>query len=164
MIEADISDIMNTMQFQVPQFLDVEDKIIGPFTMKQFLYIGGGAGMAYMAWRFVPYLGYLLAFGCVALGGALAFYKFNNKPFAYLIESAFNYIKSTRMYIWQKKGKGPIDTQLELDLSNFQTTKHVGVLPVANVTTSKLNDLTWSIDVQSSNIETQKVRSDSGVI
>lgn len=152
------------MQFQVPQFLDVEDKIIGPFTMKQFLYIGGGAGMAYMSWRFVSFLGlgYILALGCLALGGALAFYKFNNKPFAYLIESAFNYSKSSRLYIWRKKEKGAIST--ELDLSNFQPTKHTGMLPVANASTSKLSDLTWAIDVQSDTIETQKVGSDSAVI
>ncbi|GAH87221.1 unnamed protein product, partial [marine sediment metagenome] len=27
------------MQFQVPQYIDIEDKVIGPFTIKQFLYI-----------------------------------------------------------------------------------------------------------------------------
>jgi hypothetical protein len=42
------------MQFQVPQFLDVEDKIIGPFTIKQFLYLAGGAGFAYLSWRYIP--------------------------------------------------------------------------------------------------------------
>ena len=35
------------MQFQVPQFLDVEDKIVGPFTIKQFIYLAGGVGMGY---------------------------------------------------------------------------------------------------------------------
>ena len=27
------------MQYQVPQFIEVEDKIFGPLTFKQFLYI-----------------------------------------------------------------------------------------------------------------------------
>ncbi len=33
------------MRFEVPQFIDVEDKIFGPFTFKQFLYLAGGAGL-----------------------------------------------------------------------------------------------------------------------
>ena len=61
------------MQFQVPQFLDVEDKIIGPFTIKQFLYLAGGVGLGYLCIRFVPLLGWFLGIGSVALGGALGY-------------------------------------------------------------------------------------------
>ncbi|TSC61742.1 MAG: SsrA-binding protein, partial [Parcubacteria group bacterium Athens0416_74] len=32
------------MQFQVPQFIEVEDKIVGPLTFKQFVFIAGGLG------------------------------------------------------------------------------------------------------------------------
>ena len=35
-----------TMMFSVPQFIDVEDKIIGPLTLKQFIYLAGGAGLS----------------------------------------------------------------------------------------------------------------------
>ncbi|TSC80302.1 MAG: hypothetical protein G01um101429_152 [Parcubacteria group bacterium Gr01-1014_29] len=31
-------------QFQVPQFIEVEDKIFGPLTTKQFFYLLGGGG------------------------------------------------------------------------------------------------------------------------
>jgi len=44
------------MQFQVPQFIEVEDKIIGPLTFKQFVFVGGGFGMAYVLWRVLPIL------------------------------------------------------------------------------------------------------------
>ena len=150
------------MQFQVPQFLDVEDKIIGPFTIKQFLYLAGGAGISYMAWRFIPYVGLFLAIGVVALTGALAFYKFNNKPFVYLIESAFNYIKSTRLYVWKRREKEEGETHL--DLTNFSATIHTGTLPV-HTTTSKLADLTWSMDVtQVKEIEVNSVHADAVII
>ncbi|MFM2424198.1 MAG: hypothetical protein RLZZ70_589, partial [Candidatus Parcubacteria bacterium] len=33
------------MQFEVPQFIEIEDKIFGPLTWKQFLYVGGGLSM-----------------------------------------------------------------------------------------------------------------------
>ena len=34
------------MRFEVPQFIDIEDKIIGPLTWRQFIYLGGGVGGA----------------------------------------------------------------------------------------------------------------------
>ena len=43
------------MQFQVPQFIEVEDKIFGPLTLKEFLYLGGGIGMAVVLFIFVPF-------------------------------------------------------------------------------------------------------------
>ena len=148
------------MQFQVPQFLDVEDKIVGPLTIKQFIYVAGGAGLTYMSWKFVPVVGWLLAIGCVALGGALAFYRYNNKPFAFLIQSGFAYLTSNRLYIWRRANKVALETHL--DLSNFNTTKHTGALPVAGGNMSKLNDLTWSMDIDSKeSVEAKSVHSDS---
>ena len=43
------------MQFKVPQFLEIEDKIFGPFTFKQFVYVAGGAGAAFIAWTYLPH-------------------------------------------------------------------------------------------------------------
>src|SRR3990172_12458701 len=44
------------MQFQVPQFIEIEDKIFGPLTFKQFIYVAGGAGACYLLWRVLPLL------------------------------------------------------------------------------------------------------------
>lgn len=144
------------MQFQVPQFLDVEDKIIGPLTIKQFLYLIGGFGMGYLSFHFIPWIviSIIPAAGFVALGAALAFYKINKKPFVYTIEAAFNYMRGTRMYVWKRREK----KGSELDLSNFKTTKHVE-LGVPSAGGSKLGDLAWSIDVEkaTADVSTQKV-------
>ena len=148
------------MQFQVPQFLDVEDKIIGPLTIRQFLYIVGGMGMAYMAWRFVPYLGWILAFGFLVLGGMLGFYKFNGKPFVFLIEHVINFYRTERMYIWKRREK---KAEADLDISNFKPTKQGVGLLVPGSGGSKLNDLSWSIDVKHDEVEAQKVHSEGGV-
>ena len=153
------------MQFQVPQFLDVEDKIVGPFTLKQFLYLIGSVGLAYMTWRYITFLGiqYLLALGWVALGGSLAFYRPNKKPLVYMIESAFNFIKSDRRFIWRRRKQEKMETHL--DLGNFQsTTIGVGALPVSTSGQSKLNDLTWSMDVQESAVDAPQSHNDSLVI
>ena len=42
------------MRYQVPQFIDVEDKIFGPLTLKQFLYVAGGSGFSFIIWSILP--------------------------------------------------------------------------------------------------------------
>lgn len=150
------------MQFQVPQFLDVEDKIIGPFTLKQFLYSAGGVGMGYLALRFIPIIGILVGIGAVALGGALGFYKVNGKPFIFIIEAGFNYLKSTRLYIWHRREKAD---QVTLNLTGFEpTVHHGGGMPIAGAA-SKLNELTWAMDIEPDNsVEIKKVHSDSPLV
>lgn len=152
------------MQFQVPQFLDVEDKIIGPFTMKQFVYIVGGIGLGYMSQRYISFLGigYIIGLAFVALGGALAYYRPNKKPFANMIESGFNFIKSSRLYVWRRQEKKV--NPVQIDLENFQSTRRGGTLPTSPVSGTKLDDLTWSIDVQSSSVEEPKKHTDSLVV
>ena len=109
--------VCSIMQFQVPQFLDVEDKIVGPFTIKQFIYLAGGVGMGYMAYRFIPLIGFIIGLGMIALGWALGFYKYNGKPFVYIIEAAFLYAKKDRLYVWKRKERA---AEAALDLSNFK--------------------------------------------
>ena len=36
------------MQYQVPQFIEVEDKIFGPLTFKQLVYVVGGEPCFYL--------------------------------------------------------------------------------------------------------------------
>ena len=147
------------MQFQVPQFIDVEDKIVGPLTIKQFLYVVGGVGLAYLSYRFVPFVGVILGILWLVLGGMLAFYKFNNKPFVYLIEASFNYMRGSRLYVWKRREK---KAETELDLSNFRPTKHVPRgIPLAATSSSRLSDLTWSIDMKEDSVGTEKVRTES---
>ncbi len=60
------------MQFKVPQFLDIEDKIFGPFTFREFVYLAGAAGLCYVFYKWfglllgiVPML--IMAGICIAL-------------------------------------------------------------------------------------------------
>ena len=70
------------MRFEVPQFIDVEDKIFGPLTFKQFIYLAGGVGLAYVSYKLVPApISWILALAFVILGLLLAFYKVNSRTF-----------------------------------------------------------------------------------
>ena len=92
------------MQFEVPQFIEIEDKIFGPFTWRQFLYLGGGGGMCVVLFLTVPL--YLAVIPIAIIGtfaGALAFYPVNNRPFSHFLEAIYNHYRRDRLYLWQQK-------------------------------------------------------------
>ncbi len=75
------------MQFAVPQFTDIEDKLIGPLTLKQFLFLlatGGVDLFFYSLLKFSVFF-FLFALPVTLIGVAVGFAKFNGRPmFAYL--------------------------------------------------------------------------------
>lgn len=92
------------MRYEVPQFIEIEDKIFGPLTWRQFLYLGGGVGMAVVLF-FTTNIFIFTFFGLplALLAGALAFYPVNGRSFDYFLESIFNFVTKQRLYLWRKK-------------------------------------------------------------
>lgn len=91
------------MRFEVPQFIEIEDKIFGPFTWKQFVYLSGGVGIAVVLFITMPF--YVFLFLGVPLGSlaiALAFYPVNNRPFSIFLESMVQYFGKSRLYLWKR--------------------------------------------------------------
>ena len=130
------------MRFQVPQYIDVEDKIFGPLTVKQFVYIVGSAGIIFVLYSFLPFvLAVLLAAPVVALGAALAFYKVNDRPFIEVLEAAFHYAGKKRLYVWKKQ-----DRKIK---KREEGVEDLGLF-VPKLSDSKLKDLSWSLDIQES--------------
>jgi hypothetical protein len=131
------------MRYQVPQFIEVEDKIFGPFTFKQFIYMAGGAGLCFIAYRALPLLWAILVM--VPAGGfaaALAFYKPNNRPFISAIESAFNYLITQKLYIWKK-----VDKKIEPKSITEVLEAAKSSVSVPKLSESHLKDLAWSLDI-----------------
>jgi hypothetical protein len=130
------------MQFKVPQFIDVEDKLFGPFTFRQFAYLVGGGGMIFIVYRLLPlWIGIFLILPIAALTGLLVFYRINNKPFIYYLQAAVSYAVSSKLYIWKQRLAKPSDKNKE-----EQAPAQVSVLPT--VSSNSLKDLAWSLDVQ----------------
>lgn len=92
------------MQFEVPQFIEIEDKIFGPLTWRQFLYIGGGVGGVIVIYVLLPFVfAVLIGLPVAALSFALAFYPINNRPFSFFVEAIYNYFLNTRLYLWRRE-------------------------------------------------------------
>lgn len=91
------------MRFEVPQFIEIEDKIVGPLTWRQFIYVAGGVGVIVALWLYAPMWAFLLfGFPTGALAASLAFQKVNNRPFSRFLESGFYYLTHNKLYLWKR--------------------------------------------------------------
>ena len=92
------------MQFNVPQFIEMEDKILGPLTFRQFfLVIIVGLILLFLWYYTVLWFFLLAAIPLAGLTFALIFVKINGRSFASFLRSWINYWLNPRIYIWRKK-------------------------------------------------------------
>jgi hypothetical protein len=91
------------MQFQVPQFIDIEDKVIGPLTIKQFLYLLTAGVIIFIFYEIFNLLAtILLAIPVIGIACALAFVKVHGQPFIGIITNFFSFIRKPDFYVWKK--------------------------------------------------------------
>jgi len=98
-------------QYQVPQFIELEDRIIGPLTLKQFLYLAFAGAILFVLWFiFKFFLWIIFAIPIVALALAFAFLKINDRPFVYFFLSFINYHLKPKLYLFSttREGRGEI--------------------------------------------------------
>lgn len=130
-------------QYQVPQFIEVEDKIFGPLTLKQFVYLAGGGGLCLLFFTLLPlYLTVILAIPVMALSAGLAFYTVNGRPLIFAMEHAFGYLFGTKLYLWMQRDAKPQEASAAAKPQN---------LPVPKLSESKLKDLSWSLNIKDRN-------------
>lgn len=117
------------MQRQVPQYIEVEDKIFGPFTVKQFSYLMGGVGLCVIIWRTVPlYIGVFLMGPAMGVSIALAYFKFNGKPFVETLRSFIAFLFKSKLYVWKNPAATLAETKQEIkerqDAEKLEASKH----------------------------------------
>ena len=90
------------MQFQVPQFIETEDKIVGPLSLRQFIYVGVGFLIAALLY-FVLQTWLWIFVAAISVGGAIAiaFVKIEGRPLANVITSAVSFYWNPQIYVWQ---------------------------------------------------------------
>jgi hypothetical protein len=129
------------MRYQVPQFIDVEDKIFGPLTLKQFIYIAGGSGLCILLYLFLPlYISAIPILLVISLTLMLAFYKINNKPFIFILEAMIMYVLHPKLYIWHKE-----ESKVQIPDEKEEVAPTTFIPKLAN---SKLRELAWTLDVR----------------
>jgi len=130
------------LQFKVPQFIDIEDKLFGPFTFSQFAYLAGGGGVIFVIYKILPlWIGIFLILPVGGLTFLLVFYKINNKPFIYYLQAGITYFISSKLYLWKQRLAKPEDKEKE-----EAPVPLTSVVPMT--TEDRLKDLSWSLDVE----------------
>ena len=137
------------MEYQVPQFIEVEDKLIGPLTFKQFVYVAGGAGLCVIFFVYLPLLLALLFSGLVvALAAALAFYKVNGKSFVEMLEAGFIYYTGAKFFLWKHKGATAKEQGAAAAAAAAAEEAARPIRGTPKLTSGKLSELAWSLDVK----------------
>lgn len=90
------------MKFQVPQFIETETKLIGPLTLRQFLWVAGGVSMFAMEFILLNGIWLILAaLVSTAFFGALAFVKIDGQPFINFLAYMLGYFLGAKRYVYR---------------------------------------------------------------
>lgn len=131
-------------QFVVPQFIDVEDKVIGPITTRQFIIMLAGfiiIGISYKLFDFSLFIVFgLLVFGVT---GIVAFLKINGRFFHYFLLNLFQTFKRPKLRIWHHVFS---QSDYEIEKENFATIARVA--PEKYYTSSRLAELSLVVDTR----------------
>ena len=99
-------------KYVVPQFIDVEDKILGPISVRQFIVLIIGTGLIFAAYRFADFSLFILeAFFIVVLTLAFAFLRVNGRPFQFFLINFLQTLKRPKLRIWLQESSR-ISTQM----------------------------------------------------
>ncbi len=96
------------MAVKIPQNVDKEDKLVGPLTLKQFLYVLGGSALMFATWQYhlAGYLFFiefiLISLVISVLMLTLAFVKINGRPFIIFLSNAFIYMFAPKQRFWSR--------------------------------------------------------------
>lgn len=91
------------MMFSVPQFIDVEDKIAGPLTWRQLLWMIGMGITLLVIYNTIGSVGFfVVAVPIVLLFSALAFYRPQGQPLIMMLFHGFSYFFRPKVAVWER--------------------------------------------------------------
>lgn len=91
------------MLINVPQYIDVEDKIAGPLTMKQLGWLIALGIILLIMWNIMPsVVFFIIGFPITILFSALAFYKPYGQPLGNFVVFAVMYYFRPKIYVWKR--------------------------------------------------------------
>ena len=129
-------------QYQTPQFITVEDKVVGPFTMKQFAYVGTSIFLIIIANYFLtPFFFFVVSVPLLAFALGLAFIKIDRQPLPVVVKNGFLFMVRPRLYVWRQK-------IAEKKQQVQQPVEGPNISAIPKLSESKLSDLAWSLDMK----------------
>lgn len=92
------------MQFLVPQFIDVEDKIFGPLSVRQFIILIAAAGALFFCFRLADIGLFIIEAMIIMLTTiAFAFIRVNGRPFHQFLINLIRMIRRPQLRVWHRE-------------------------------------------------------------
>lgn len=132
-------------QFVVPQFLDVETKIIGPITGRQFFILLGTLMASFLVFRLVRSLFLVVVIDVliIATGVTFAFAKVNGQPFHYIVLNMFQTLRRPMIRVWDKTLS---EQELKDRLKPIVEVEEKEIIPTKKMRVSKLDELSMVVN------------------
>lgn len=91
-------------QFVVPQFIDVEDKILGPITTRQFAILMVDGLVMFIVYKILSLPWAILTDVLLLTSGlVLAFVRINGQPFHYFLLNVLQTWRRPKIRVWNKE-------------------------------------------------------------
>ena len=132
------------MQYSVPQFINVEDKIVGPFTGKQTICLVIGGGLLMLFFSIFDFIFFAFAaLIIIPLTLAFAFYRPKGVSVSRLILNKVNFSTSNHLYVWRREPDGRM-------FKATQKVKSTKEIVEKNVSRNRIGELAWLLDTSTS--------------
>jgi len=133
-------------KFVVPQFIDNEDKILGPITVRQFLLSLGGTFALFIQYRIFQLPVFIvLAIITVTIVGVFGFLKINGQPFHLFFVNVLQTMSRPRLRVWHKNLNDAELKVLAIKLPNLNDLK-AAVVTKSRPESTRLRDLALTVN------------------
>ncbi|EKD46825.1 MAG: hypothetical protein ACD_67C00055G0006 [uncultured bacterium] len=133
------------MLINVPQYIDVEDKIVGPLTAKQLGWIIALSVILLVLWNMVPApVFFILGLPISILFVALAFFKPYGQPLGSFVIFGIMYFFRPKVYVWKR-------TPQNIIVATQKTRTQETIAPDKHLTSASLRDLAQLLDSEGMN-------------
>lgn len=102
------------MLFNIPQFIDKEDKIVGILTAKQLGWLFGGGALLLVLWTVLDTAALLLlAIPVAIIFGGFAFYHPNGMTLLGFVGASTRFFFHPKIYIWRRVPEKEVKKKIE---------------------------------------------------
>lgn len=137
-------------QYQVPQFIETEAKIIGPLTLKQFLWLAAAGAIIFILYFLIPirWVWILLTVFIAGLSLSLALIRVSGRSMFSLISDFFSFVFKPRFFLWAKGTvkQAPSQIQAGVEQATQQTVQaSLQKIQIGSTKKSGLKDLSTKL-------------------
>jgi len=138
------SDKSMPEKFIVPQFIDKEDQILGPVTVRQFLISLVTLFIVFIEYKIFAFL-YFIPLGLLtlAVGGTFGFVKINGQPFHIFFANFVQTSTRPPLRVWDKN---PLEAELRAWIKPQAPTSVIATARKERPASSRLRDLSLTVN------------------